>query len=179
VPQAPVLHLGVLSLLFFAFALPPSAPFTPSQLAFNPQFCPFPAYYLTYPYWHAILSRVCQASTPNCSSCPLWGSSSGLSPRLSSSSGHSTSFLSNAYGLFCAMDALQPLCFQSLADSFHRNGGCTPLCRPQTALRERTFCARSRYNPFLCRTSAFDGGRGGQSEESTGAAAESEVRCAG
>jgi hypothetical protein len=28
-------------------------------LPFNPQFSPFTAYYLTYPYWHAILSRVC------------------------------------------------------------------------------------------------------------------------
>jgi hypothetical protein len=62
VPQVPVLHLGVLSLpgaapygfhgagfdfAFFLSALLPPAPFTPPQLPFNPQFSPFPAYYLT------------------------------------------------------------------------------------------------------------------------------------
>jgi hypothetical protein len=33
----------------------------PAPLPFTPQFSPFPAYYLTYPYWHAILSRVCRS----------------------------------------------------------------------------------------------------------------------
>jgi hypothetical protein len=36
-------------------------PLQPRKLPFTPQFSPFTAYYLTYPYWHAILSRVCQA----------------------------------------------------------------------------------------------------------------------
>src|SRR4029077_17088358 len=52
--------------LFLIVLLSP-VPFTPPPLPFNPQFSPFTAYYLTYPYWHAILSRVCQAPTPNCS----------------------------------------------------------------------------------------------------------------
>jgi hypothetical protein len=45
---------------FFLFALPPFIPSTPPPSPFTPQFSPLPAYYLTDPYWHAILSRVCQ-----------------------------------------------------------------------------------------------------------------------
>jgi hypothetical protein len=43
---------------FFDFVLLPSAPLYPAPLPFTPYFSPFTAYYLTYPYWHAILSRV-------------------------------------------------------------------------------------------------------------------------
>src|SRR4029077_1630795 len=64
VPQVPALHLGGFDFAFFFFVLPPPAPFNPALLPFNPQFSPFPANHLTCPYWHAILSRVCQAPVP-------------------------------------------------------------------------------------------------------------------
>ncbi len=58
-------HVGFTCGAFdFAFFLPvplPRKPFTPAPQPFNPQFPPFPAKYLTKSYWHAILSRVCQA----------------------------------------------------------------------------------------------------------------------
>jgi hypothetical protein len=58
VAQVALFYLGFLTSLYSCFSFRPrtvqSAP-----LPFNPQFSPFPAYYLTYPYWHAILSRVC------------------------------------------------------------------------------------------------------------------------
>jgi hypothetical protein len=38
-------------------------PLQPPKLPFTPQFSPFTAYYLTYPYWHAILSRVYRNSS--------------------------------------------------------------------------------------------------------------------
>jgi hypothetical protein len=77
----------------------------PAPLPFTSQFSPFPAYYLTYPYWHAILSRVYQAPAPICSP--------SRSPRFHT--GHSPGRLQISY----AMDSngrLYPFSFQSLGD---------------------------------------------------------------
>lgn len=54
-------NVGVFSVfdfVFFMYILLPPVPFNPAPLPFTPQFSPFPACYLTYPYRHAILSRV-------------------------------------------------------------------------------------------------------------------------
>src|ERR1700674_206691 len=61
---------------------------------------------------------------------------------------HSTPLFPTVSGLFCAMDAPQPLSFQSLADSFYRNGGCTPLT-PSSSNASSPICSIS------CRPSHF------------------------
>jgi hypothetical protein len=135
-------------LCFVLRSLPPLNPF---PLPFTPQFTPLPAYYLTHPYWHAILSRVYRSSSwPKCRPSELLyllqvtqllyfqrfpDSFAQWTPR--------TPLLSNASGLF-----LLPW-------------GCIPPSLLSTrALRERTNCALLRINSFACHTCAFHGGRG-------------------
>ncbi|MFI5057698.1 MAG: hypothetical protein ACHQLQ_05885, partial [Candidatus Acidiferrales bacterium] len=50
---------SVFDFAFFLFVILPPPTVHPVPLPFTPQFSPFPAKYLTNPYWHAILSRVC------------------------------------------------------------------------------------------------------------------------
>jgi hypothetical protein len=52
-----LLEVRVLT-LHFLVRLAAARTVKPRLLPFTPQFSPFPAYYLTYPYWHAMLSRV-------------------------------------------------------------------------------------------------------------------------
>jgi hypothetical protein len=51
--------------------------------------------------------------------------------------GHSTPLLPTASGLFYVNGGPQPLFFQSPADSFHRNGGCTPLASTSSSANLR------------------------------------------
>src|SRR5260370_33609192 len=63
---------------FCFFLLRPDAARTvqPALLPFTPQFSPFAAYYLTYPYWHAILSRAYRSSSsPKRRPCALFSHS--------------------------------------------------------------------------------------------------------
>src|SRR5258708_7170232 len=48
---------------FFLLRLAAARTVQPALLPFTPQFSPFAAYYLTHPYWHAILSRVYRSSS--------------------------------------------------------------------------------------------------------------------
>jgi hypothetical protein len=82
---------------------------------------------------------------------------SQIAPRL-----HSTSFFSVVSGLLLHNGRPQPLCLQSLPDSFHRHGGIYPraphrgCCYP-VALRRKRF-----YPPFsLCRYGLSLSQRGG------------------
>src|SRR6266481_9658717 len=62
-------QLGLLTLLF-PLHLDAARTVQPALLPFTSQLSPFAAYYLTYPYWHAILSRVYRSSSsPKCSLC--------------------------------------------------------------------------------------------------------------
>jgi hypothetical protein len=78
---------------------------------------------------------------------------------------HSTPLLSTACGLLLHNGAPQPLCFQTLPDSFHCNGGCIPPSTSypftESALREGTNGAVFRNKFFACHTCVFHGGEGG------------------
>jgi hypothetical protein len=124
----------------FSLRLAAARTVNPAPLPFALQFSPFHAYYLTYSYWHAILSRVCQAPAP------IRAPNRTLSPRPLVHSRHSTPLLSYAYALFCATALPQPLSFQSFPHSFYRHGGVHPLSQvsilslPQSAKSTHELC---------------------------------------
>ena len=121
-------------LCFFLVRLAAPRTVQPALLPFTPQFSPFPAYYLTNPYWHAILSRVYRSSSlPSRRPCGKWlfclqSSYSNDSDR---SDGH---FVCLFFSIACETllpvmlqrNAIYPLYFLVFADYFLRNRGVHP-----------------------------------------------------
>jgi hypothetical protein len=143
--------------LLFLIRLAVARTVNPAPLPFTPQFSPFPAYYLTYPYWHAILSRVYRSSSsPKCRPGELLYLLRVIQPLYFRWFPHS----------FAQWTPRNPFAFKCFRTLSIATGLYTPLlafqsCAPR-AQKERTNCALScpepergvRNNPFVCHTLA-------------------------
>jgi hypothetical protein len=124
---------GVFDFAFRLFIIVRHAPFNPPESPFNPYFFPIHWKLLNQfvlacypPAWLFTLSPEAPNSSPE--QCPLRHvrATSAYSPRPLVYCRHSTPLFPATCGLCLHNGRPQPISFQSLADSFHRNGGVPP-----------------------------------------------------
>jgi hypothetical protein len=146
VPQVPVLHLGILTLLFSCSCCA-RRNHSSGPIAIHPSILPIPCILLnlsvlacySFPCLFTLSLEVPRSSLARPACPPLWASRA-LSFFPLAHSRHSTPLLSTASGLFCAMGARNPLPLNRLRTLSIAMGVYTPLFPFSTLSR----CARTK-----------------------------------